>query len=838
MVRGSARGSGAAYGVFGRLLRARFGLGEGAASDEARAGIRAQAAEVMGDRKVGDVLYFLGQLMGLPFDESPLTRAVQDDAGQADLIRRAVLKAFLEADAARAPLCLVFEDLHAAHDDALALLRYLLEYLSGPILAICLARHELIARHEEWAKVGERRHALVELAPLGSEDAVAVMEALLAPATDGVSPPPRPLVDAAIAFAGGNPGLLEQMVRIYLDKGVLEDVAEPGAPPKWRVHTDRLASARLPITVEDATNLRLGALDPAERLLLEQAAVVGGVFWCGALVVLARAGREAPAFWAEADADDAARLRATLGSLVERGYLSKLPESGFTGSEAYAFQRAEERDALLARTSPAAQRRYRQGIADWLEQQDAARSSEDHLALLAKQRERLGDAAAAGLAYLDAGDLARSRYANARAAEHYERGLDLLGEAHVGRRIDALHHYGDVLHLAGRIEEALASFREMLTLAYRMDNRRKGGAAHNRIGRLHRDVGALDEASQHLATALRLFEDAGDERGVASTIDDIGKLHWLKGEYQIALKWLRDGLARRERMGDRRGVALSLNNLGLALQDSGEFKQALGAFERSLVIRREISDLWGVVSTLNNLGTIAQDQREFARALSLFEEALGVAQQIGDRNRIALVLTNIGETHYRSGDPDQAVRVLGQAEELCDELGDKLLLAEVLRGLGKAHLLRGDLLRARDAISRAVDLFASVRSKVHLGVALRTLGEITAAGGWGSSHTKSARAYFDRSVGIFEETGNEVELARTLKAYARYLTTERAYVANRAARREAMNMIQRADAIFARLKVSLVPPPDEPTSPGLVGLASSIPPAPGSGGLEPPPYGD
>ena len=851
--RGSARESGAAYGIFGRMLRARFGVAEGADADAIRARIRAEAAKVMGDRKVGDVLYFLGQLMGLSFDESPLTRAVEDDPGKADLIRRAVLKAFLEADAATGPICLVFEDLHAAHDDALALLRYLLEYLSGPILVLCMARHELLARHEEWAKVGEPRHALLELAPLRAAEAAALMEALLAPCVEGPAesrpaplssegpasaveaPPRQALVDAACAFAGGNPELLERMVRIYLDKGVLEETAAQGSPPRWLVHPARLSAAQLPLTVEDATNLRLAALDATERLLLEQAAVIGSVFWVGALVVLARAGGEVPALWGEGGDDDA-RIEVTLGSLVERGYLSRLPGSGFAGSQAYAFRHGEEREALLLRTSPAARRRYRLSIADWLEQQEAARSSEELLTMLAGHRERAGDAGGAGLAYLDAGDVARSRYANARAAEHYEKGLDLLGDSHVVRRIDALHHHGDVLHLAGRIEEALASFREMLTLAYRMDNRRKGGAAHNRIGRLHRDLGALDEAGQHLETALRLFGEAGDERGVASTIDDIGKLHWVKGEYQVALRWLRDGLARRERMGDRRSIALSLNNLGLALQDSGEFKQALGAFEGSLVIRREISDLWGVVASLNNLGTIAQDQRDFGRALAFFQEALDVAQQIGDRNRIALVLTNIGETLYRSGDPDAAVRVLGQAEEKCDELGDKLLLAEVLRGLGKAHLLRGDLQRARDAINRAVDLFASIRSKVHLGVALRTLGEITAAGGWGSTHTKSARAYFDRSVGIFEETGNEVELARTLKTYARYLTTERAFAANRAARREAAKMVQRADAIFLRLQGSLVAFRDEPTAPGLSSLASSAPPlqaAPGRGSPEP-----
>ncbi|WP_437730969.1 ATP-binding protein [Sorangium sp. So ce1335] len=840
---GSAGDIASAYGIFTRLLRARFGLSDGMDKDAARAEIRAQVAHVMGDRKVGDLIYFLGQFIGLAFGDSPLTRAVQDDPAQADLLRRAILKAFLEADAAHGPLCLVFEDLHAAHDDSLSLLRYLVEYLTGPVLIVCVSRPDLLTRQDDWGKVGERRHALVELAPLGEAESAEMARALLAPCMPrgsedvvvidalGAQSQPRPgappeLVEAACSFANGNPALLEQMVQICHDQGVIEELTPDSAGgPRWRVHLGKLSTARLPMTVDDAVNVRLAALDQDSRLLLEQAATIGPVFWSGALFVLGRAGSQAPELWGEEESDrDLDRIHAALRSLCDRGYLRKQSESSFAGSDEYVFVHDKEREALQRRMSAAAQRRYHHAIAEWLEQQVAVRVSEEYLAQLAMHRERIGDAVRAGLSLLDAGDVARGRYSNAKAAEYYARGLSLLGDAHVARRIDALHDYGDVLQLAGRIDDALAAFREMLTLAYRLDNRRKGGAAHNRIGRLYRDSGSLDEAGKHLTTALRLFEGARDERGIASTIDDIGKLHWLRGEYQEALKWLRDALARRERMGDRRSIALSLNNLGQALQDSGEFRQALETFERALAIRREISDLLGVVMSLNSLGMIAQDQRDHRRALKLFEEALEVARQVGDRNRTALILTNIGGTLYRSGDPDQAVRVLQQAEELCDELGDRLGLAEARRALGKAYMLRGDLEKARDSISRAVDLFASVRSKVHLGIALRTLGEITAAGGWGSANTKSARAYFARSVSIFEETGNELELARTFQAYARFLTTDRSFVANMAARREAVTMNDRAEAIFARLKVTAARLEDEPTLPtGPPGLAAKPP---------------
>jgi tetratricopeptide (TPR) repeat protein len=489
-----------------------------------------------------------------------------------------------------------------------------------------------------------------------------------------------------------------------------------------------------------------------------------------------------------------------LAELEQRDFVLRLPDSVLPGSDEYVFKHNKEREAIHARLAPSAQKRCHAVFADWLDRQPHTRSSEETIAALADHRERAGDRHGAGLAYLEAGDAARASYAARTACTYYERGLELLGDSDVARRIDALHNFGDVQYLVGDIDDALASFREMLELAWRLDLQSKGGAAHNRIGRLYRDTGSLDEAGQHLEAAMALFEQAGDVRGVASSVDDIGKLQWLKGDYAAALVSLRDGLVRRRRLGDRRSIALSLNNLAIVLAETGDFAQAVETWKHALGIRREIGDLVGVVQTLNNLGTVYQDRDEHPSALPLFEEALDVAKQIGDRNRIALVLTNVGSTLHALGRPDRAIEVLKQAEEQFDELGDKLGLADALRAMGEAHLAHGDLVRARDCIGRCVDIFATVRSKVQLGAALRTLGEITAAGGWGPTNTKGAREYFARSASIFEQTGNEVELAKTFTAYAKFLRTEDEFARDPACLADATRMDERATAIRARLR--------------------------------------
>jgi tetratricopeptide (TPR) repeat protein len=819
--RGSARSSDGTYGVFARLLRARFGIVEGMSEDIQKEQVRAEVSKVLEDRKVGDVCYFLGQLLGLSFFDSPIIRALEADPAQAIFTRRAVLQRFLEADARGGGgdgdglLVLVFEDLHAAHKDALELLQHLARSVEARVLFICLGRTELRAHFEGSVAPQLRapraslpptdRNDSIELTPMTEQESVTFMEHLLAPC--GSDPNTGELIEGAVNLAGGNPALLEQMVRVFHDMGVLQTEDPFAESEVWTVHLERLDEVKLPMNVEDAVGARIAALSPEERRVLERAATMGSVFWLGGLVTLTRSESEAPEFWNAGESAEGAKLRQVLEELTERDYILHLPDSTFQGDEEYVFKHNLEREALLRTVAGSLTKSYHATLADWLSFKAPVKGNEEYLSMLGHHYERADAHVHAGLAYLDAADAARSHYANAKASELYEQGLALLAslpEVSVEKLLSTYHHYGDVLQLLGRMEEAEVCFRKMLALAHRLDLLGKGGASHGRIGRLFRDMGRLEEAHAHLDAALSLFEASEDLRGVASTTDDIGKLHWLRGDYERALAFTQKALQMRRRIGERRSIALSLNNLGLVYQDSGQFLQALETFEQALRIRREITDLVGVSITLNNLGTVSQDQGDDVKALTLFKEALEVAKETGDKTRIALVLTNLGETYNRLRDPEKAIIYLRDARALTEELGDKLGLAEAIRGISKAYLNKRDLVKSREAIFRAVELFREVGSKVQLGVALRTQGEVLSQGTEGAKDAQAARDVLRQSIEIFEQIGNFIELGRSCTSLAALLEQNAEFKGEASSREEAKIVRGRAEDVAKRLRASQV----------------------------------
>jgi tetratricopeptide (TPR) repeat protein len=557
------------------------------------------------------------------------------------------------------------------------------------------------------------------------------------------------------------------------------------------------------MTPEDAVTVRVSTLSAADRRILEYAAAMGSVFWFQGLLALTRAERETPEVWNPHDVQDAAALRSALDDLIRRDYVLELPESVVADDREYVFQHTLEREQIAAMTSAATRRRYHQTIADFLCHREGVREHEETCSMLAQHLERAGSRTRAGMSFLDAGDRARATYAARKACEHYQRGLALIGDSDAARRMEALHNLGDCFVLLGKTDEALQAFREMLQLAFRLDRQGKGGAAHNRIGRLFRDIGSFELARKHLDAGLILFEATEDNRGIAACHDDIGKLLWLTGDYTSALEHMRQALRMRKVIGDRRSIALSLNNIGLVWMDHGSSKKAREAFESALKIRQEIGDPIGMSESLANLGGLAQDNNDWSSALRLYEEAHSLAHGVGERNRIAGILTAIGATQYHLGNTAEAIRVLEEAEERCDELDDKLHLAESLRGLAKAYLLHGELGKAREKIKRSVEIFGQLRSKPHLAIALRTLAEVTAAGAWGEGHDAKVVDYFMRSIVICKEIGNDLEVARSYRAFSAYVLGKGQYEKNPDIVREAEKLGRMADEIFARHQVEL-----------------------------------
>ncbi|TMC39525.1 MAG: hypothetical protein E6J25_12260, partial [Chloroflexi bacterium] len=123
-------------------------------------------------------------------------------AGETEVTDRSALLAawrtFFEIAARRAPLVLVFEDLHWSSDSLLDLFEFVMQPRGDlPLLMIALTRPELLDRRPAWGG-GRRNYLSISLEPLSDRDTAQLIEQLL----EGCS---AELVDRIVRRAEGNP---------------------------------------------------------------------------------------------------------------------------------------------------------------------------------------------------------------------------------------------------------------------------------------------------------------------------------------------------------------------------------------------------------------------------------------------------------------------------------------------------------------------------------------------------------------------------------------------------------------------------------------------------------
>ena len=370
---------------------------------------------------------------------------------------------------------LVFEDLHWADDDLLEFVDELAEQLDAvPLLLVCTARPELLSRRPGWGG-GKLNAVTLSLGRLSDDETAQLLAAVL---------------DRSVLPAETQAALLERAEGVPL-------FAEEYA----RMLATGDAGGALPDTLQGVVAARIDGLPEEAKELLQDASVLGKVFWTDALAEL----RGVKAH----DLDEGLRLlerrvRATRATVGGRGRAAvRLPARG--GPR----RRVRPAPTGGARCQAPCDGRWIAGLPED-RGDDRAETLVHHL----ESALGYGDAAGVDVSDLrpllaralgDAGDRAQALNAHARAADYYARALQ-AGDPErpdpelVFAHARALGHTEDV-EVADRV---LRDATETLLAAGRDD------LAALSLSLLHRrlwNVGRLDRSLNQ--RALQLVEGMG-----------------------------------------------------------------------------------------------------------------------------------------------------------------------------------------------------------------------------------------------------------------------------------------------------------------------------------------
>jgi len=636
----SPQTAGTPFSLLRELLAYRFGIQFSDPAPVAWRKLEAGLAEFLIEEPQMKA-HIVGTLLGYDLTDSPHLAGLLDDAQQFRQRALFYLGQFLAAMTAEVPAVILVDDIQWADRPSLgALTQMVREHAELRLLVVCLARPILFEDYPDWAQqstLGEAHALQISLDPLPLEASRQLVRETLH-RVDGL---PQSFMEKIVATAEGNPFYTEELIEMLIDDGVIHRDESSGS---WRLEVSRLDRLRVPSTLMAVLQARLDRLPLAERIVVQQAAVVGRTFWGAALQALQ--GTDEPP-----DAE--------LAALSQRGVLSLREESTFAGTEEYQFKHALMRDTAYDTVLIRARRAYHGQVASWLaEVTQASSRSDEHADIIAEHYQQASELEEAAAWYLRAGERARTQGAPAEARTMLDRALKYLPEADRERRWQAMVSRSRVLFTLGETEARLAADKALVALALELGDDSKLCQAYLHQGWCLGLVGQSEEELEAYETALAAAKRAGNLQMEAQVLGQevacLGRL----GRADRARPVAEEALARARELGDENVLARNLANVSLFYSEYGELGRGAHLLEQQVALSRRLADRESEAVGVTNLGYQLVQLGMSARAIEELNRGVELALGIGHRPHAAYGRLNLALAYLREAEPDRALSAL------------------------------------------------------------------------------------------------------------------------------------------------------------------------------------
>jgi tetratricopeptide (TPR) repeat protein len=521
---------------------------------------------------------------------------------------------------------LVFEDLQWADSGLLDFIDHLLDWSKAlPIMVVTLARPELFDRRPDWA-AGRRHLTALALEPL-TDDAITELLAGLVPGL------PEAAVRAIVARAEGVPLYAVETVRSLLADGRIERIGDAYQP------TGDLSQLAAPESLRSLIASRLDGLEPGDRSLLQEGAVLGQAFSADALAAVSGV----------ASPELEPRLRAFVRrELLELETDPQSPERG-----QYKFVQSLIREVAYGtlgrrerRARHLAVARYYEALGD--DELAGALASHYLAAHEASDPGPEADAIAtqARLALVGAAERAAGLGAHRQTIAHLEQALAITTAT--ADRAPLLDRAA-VAAAATAIEEA-ESYAQRAVEAYReLGDETAAALARARLGRVLLDASRVTDATAVLEAAASAADALDDPSAGAAIQAQLSRCYMRLGKPDPSMTAADRALSVGERMNLEPLVAESLINKGSALGQLGRRREGNALMRAAVEISAEHADRNMEIRARNNYASAINDD-DPAGATRLMRSAMELAADIGDR----------GMYHWLAGNVAASLRSEGQ----------------------------------------------------------------------------------------------------------------------------------------------------------------------------------
>jgi predicted ATPase/DNA-binding winged helix-turn-helix (wHTH) protein len=259
------------------------------------------------------------------------------------------------------------------------------------------------------------------------------------------------------------------------------------------------------------------------------------------------------------------------------------------------------------------------------------------------------------------------------------------------------------------LSEGRARLETVLHLAGSGHRKERGRIMHF-LGALVTAQGDFPAAEHFLEQSLSLYEELGDQWGIAASLNALAITQRDRGDYVSAESNFERSLARWRLLPDRSAIARCLHNLASLVRVRGDYPRAQWASREATQIFDELGDPSGAAWSINQQGDISSEQGDLSAARELYQRALSVFRESGDRWGCARSLTDLGYIHCAQGKHSAAKASYREAMEIFRDLRHRRGVARALEGYACLAVKQGLAVRGLKLAAAATHLRQLIRA--------------------------------------------------------------------------------------------------------------------------------
>jgi class 3 adenylate cyclase/tetratricopeptide (TPR) repeat protein len=667
-----AYGEGVTYWALAEMVRGRCGIVEAEDPAQALDNLKATTAEYIPDPdERAWVEPRLAHLLGL---------AERAAAEPEDLF--SAWRLFFERLADRNPVIMVFEDVQWADGSLLDFVDYLQNWSrSHPIFVMALARPEVSERHPQWT-VPRRGTTALHLEPLSEEDIRRLLQGLVPGLPEQVE---RQILDRS----EGVPLYAVETVRMLLDRGLL---AQEGAA--YRL-TGPVETLEVPETLHALIAARLDGLDPKERALLQDAAVLGKTFTLASLSAL--------------NGMPGGEIEPLLRALVHKEVLfvqadPRSPERGQYGFlqdlvRRVAYETLSKKERKARHLAAAANLEAAWGgeeveVVEILASHyvDAYRAAPDAMDA-ADIKVKAADA------LTRAGQRSLSLAAPHLAQGYFEQAIELTDDPGA---LGLLHEQAGQAAWRATHTAAASNHYEQATALFDQEGRPRDSA---RVAAAFADVafgdGRLEEAGARMQQAFDVLSTGEPDDTLANLTAQWARMLFFTGKADEAFNRNEQALALAEKLQLPEVFSQAINTKGVILSYRGRREESLLLTREALRIALENDLHAATLRAYNNVISISTSLERYDEVLPLLDEATEWSRRVGSRLGVVGFPLSKATLFLVMGRWDEALSLIAEHEQTA-EARDLHYVQDLLSAVA-IHARRGELDQARAALERYRD---------------------------------------------------------------------------------------------------------------------------------------